>query len=74
MTQDSYYIEAPKLNPYPGPVSVVIMDNCAIHHNEDIWQIIEDNCGTTPSDFFLFYVHQTLQEQSSCIFLLTHLT
>ena len=26
---------APKLNPYPAEYSVVIMDNCAIHHDED---------------------------------------
>jgi hypothetical protein len=25
--------------------SVVIMDNCSIHHDEDIRQIIEDECG-----------------------------
>ena len=26
--------------------SVIVMDNCSIHHDEDIWQIIEDECGT----------------------------
>ena len=36
---------APKLNPYPGPRSVVILDNCAIHHDEDIRQIVEVECG-----------------------------
>jgi hypothetical protein len=25
--------------------SVVVMDNCSIHHDEDIRQIIEDECG-----------------------------
>ncbi|KAF9538412.1 hypothetical protein CPC08DRAFT_612093, partial [Agrocybe pediades] len=36
---------APRLNPYPGPCSVVILDNCTIHHDEDIRQIIEEECG-----------------------------
>ncbi|KAI6010644.1 hypothetical protein PISMIDRAFT_50406, partial [Pisolithus microcarpus 441] len=26
----------PFTNPYPGPHSVLIMDNCHIHHGEDI--------------------------------------
>ncbi|TFK79998.1 hypothetical protein K466DRAFT_450136, partial [Polyporus arcularius HHB13444] len=36
---------APKLTPYPGPRSVVVMDNCAIHHDDDIRAIIEGECG-----------------------------
>ncbi|KAF8833482.1 hypothetical protein BDN67DRAFT_872081, partial [Paxillus ammoniavirescens] len=34
--------QAPKLNPYPHNRSVVIMDNCWIHHDEEICAIIED--------------------------------
>ncbi|KIO27634.1 hypothetical protein M407DRAFT_44295, partial [Tulasnella calospora MUT 4182] len=30
------------LNPFPQPRSVVVMDNVAIHHGEDIRKIIED--------------------------------
>ena len=30
------FLQAPKLNPYPGPNSVVVLDNCAIHHDEEI--------------------------------------
>ncbi|KIK18459.1 hypothetical protein PISMIDRAFT_84191, partial [Pisolithus microcarpus 441] len=26
----------PFTNPYPGPRSVLVMDNCRIHHGEDI--------------------------------------
>ncbi|KAJ6548286.1 hypothetical protein B0H10DRAFT_1651243, partial [Mycena sp. CBHHK59/15] len=33
--------QAPVLNPYPGKRSVVILDNCAIHHDEDIRTLIE---------------------------------
>jgi len=40
------FLQAPKLNPYPGPNSVVVLDNCAIHHDEEIRRIIVDECGT----------------------------
>ncbi|THV00007.1 hypothetical protein K435DRAFT_609970, partial [Dendrothele bispora CBS 962.96] len=36
---------APQLTPYPGPRSVVILDNASIHHAEEIRAIIEDECG-----------------------------
>jgi len=26
----------PRMNPWPGPQSVLVMDNCAIHHIEEI--------------------------------------
>jgi hypothetical protein len=37
--------QAPHLNPFPMEWSVVVMDNCSIHHDEDIRRIIEDECG-----------------------------
>ena len=37
--------QAPHLNPYPMDQSVVIMDNCSIHHDDDIRQVIEIECG-----------------------------
>lgn len=43
------------LTPYPGPHSVVVLDNCAIHHDEDIRQIIEVECGLYIS--FKFYLY-----------------
>ena len=36
------------LNPYPGKWSVVIVDNCVIHHKEKIRQLIEDECASGP--------------------------
>ncbi|KZV67233.1 hypothetical protein PENSPDRAFT_555476, partial [Peniophora sp. CONT] len=36
---------APQLQPFPQPRSVVIMDNCSIHHDEEVRAIIEDECG-----------------------------
>ncbi|KAG2048103.1 hypothetical protein BDR06DRAFT_843968, partial [Suillus hirtellus] len=36
---------APVLNPFPHPCSVVVMDNCRIHHDKEIRQIIEDECS-----------------------------
>ncbi|KIJ06261.1 hypothetical protein PAXINDRAFT_34387, partial [Paxillus involutus ATCC 200175] len=32
---------APKLTPYPGPCSVVVLDNACIHHDEEVQQIVE---------------------------------
>lgn len=37
--------QTPKLNPYPGVQSVVVMDNCAIHHDDEVRVIIEGECG-----------------------------
>jgi transposase len=37
--------QAPQLTPWPGPRSAVVLDNCSIHHDEDVRQIIEDECG-----------------------------
>ncbi|KIK80986.1 hypothetical protein PAXRUDRAFT_157178, partial [Paxillus rubicundulus Ve08.2h10] len=27
---------SPKLMPYPGPQSVVVLDNCSIHHDKEV--------------------------------------
>jgi hypothetical protein len=32
----------PFTNPYPGPRSVLVMDNCRIHHSEEVRMLIED--------------------------------
>ncbi|KIK73759.1 hypothetical protein PAXRUDRAFT_177572, partial [Paxillus rubicundulus Ve08.2h10] len=32
----------PFTTPYPGPWSVLIMDNCSIHHGEEVCKLIED--------------------------------
>ncbi|KIM50222.1 hypothetical protein SCLCIDRAFT_80849, partial [Scleroderma citrinum Foug A] len=32
----------PFTNPYPGPRSVLIMDNCRIHHGEAVRCLVED--------------------------------
>lgn len=37
--------KAPQLNPFPGKRSVVLMDNCSIHHDEEVRELIEDQCG-----------------------------
>ncbi|KDQ52187.1 hypothetical protein JAAARDRAFT_111671, partial [Jaapia argillacea MUCL 33604] len=31
----------PFTNPYPGPRSVLVLDNCSIHHNEEIRKLVE---------------------------------
>ncbi|TDL16344.1 hypothetical protein BD410DRAFT_731465, partial [Rickenella mellea] len=37
--------QAPRMTPFPGPRSVVIIDNCAIHHDEEVRRIVVDECG-----------------------------
>ncbi|KAE9399373.1 hypothetical protein BT96DRAFT_820629 [Gymnopus androsaceus JB14] len=37
----------PILTPYPGPRSVVILDNASIHHDEEICALIVEECGKT---------------------------
>ncbi|KIN97325.1 hypothetical protein M404DRAFT_88330, partial [Pisolithus tinctorius Marx 270] len=32
----------PLTTPYPGPRSVLVLDNCRIHHTEDIQKLVED--------------------------------
>jgi transposase len=32
----------PLTNPYPGPCSVLILDNCSIHHSEKVRALVED--------------------------------
>ena len=34
--------QIPLTNPYPGPRSVLILDNCRIHHAEEIRELVED--------------------------------
>lgn len=33
--------QVPHLQPYPAPLSVVVMDNFVTHHNEDVFEAIE---------------------------------
>jgi hypothetical protein len=33
----------PLTNPYPGPRSVIVLDNCNIHHSEEVRELIEDD-------------------------------
>ncbi|THU81206.1 hypothetical protein K435DRAFT_573138, partial [Dendrothele bispora CBS 962.96] len=32
----------PLTNPYPGPRSILVMDNCSIHHSEEVRKLVED--------------------------------
>jgi hypothetical protein len=38
-------LQIPLTNPYPGPCSVLIIDNCNIHHAEEVRQLVEDEAG-----------------------------
>ena len=41
-------IQLPKMNPYPGPNSVLIVDNCRTHKSEALREVVEA-AGTSPS-------------------------
>ena len=41
---NDHQMKAPILTPWPGPHSVVILDNCAIHNDEYVQQIIDIEC------------------------------
>ena len=47
----SFTLQVPVLNPYPMDRSVVVLDNCTIHHDEEIRHIIEDECGVPEMQF-----------------------
>lgn len=33
------------MRPYPGPRSVLLLDNCAIHHGDEVHELIEAEAG-----------------------------
>ncbi|KAG2744232.1 hypothetical protein P692DRAFT_201722169 [Suillus brevipes Sb2] len=37
----------PYMNPFPGERSVLVLDNCRIHHNEDLQELVQ-NAGKLP--------------------------
>ncbi|KAF8835756.1 hypothetical protein BDN67DRAFT_912412, partial [Paxillus ammoniavirescens] len=39
----------PLTNLYPGPHSMLILDNCQIHHSEDIHKLVEDEARMYPT-------------------------
>ena len=43
------YLQCPQLNPYPQKRSVVLLDNCSIHHDEELRRMIVDECGVHAS-------------------------
>ena len=45
----NYSKKALQLTPYAGPWSVVVLDNYTIHHDEEIWHIIVEECGVFSS-------------------------
>ena len=37
--------QIPLTNPYPGPHSVLVLDNCSIHHTNKVQELVEDQAG-----------------------------
>ncbi|KAJ8509197.1 hypothetical protein ONZ45_g8604 [Pleurotus djamor] len=44
----------PLTNPYPGPRSILVLDNCAIHHSEEIRALVEDEAYTNRVQSYLY--------------------
>ena len=34
--------QIPFTSPYPGPRSILVLDNCSIHHSEAVRELVED--------------------------------
>lgn len=52
-------MQIPLTNPYPGPRSVLVFDNCNIHHAEEIRSLIEEEARKYMfSITLLFYIYQ----------------
>ena len=44
-TSTDVFMQVPLTNPYPGPRSVLVLDNCNIHHSDDVKELIEVQAG-----------------------------
>ncbi|KAF9225099.1 hypothetical protein BS17DRAFT_701233 [Gyrodon lividus] len=49
------FLEMPLTNPYSGPCSVIIMDNCHIHKTEKVCSFMEDMHCTYINTLFFTY-------------------
>jgi transposase len=69
LTTSSFFYKAPQLNPYPGKKSVVILDNCSIHHDEELREIIVEECGEFGCSLDLFKLKCTPMEGACLVYL-----
>ena len=44
--------QAPQLNLFPGKHSIVVIDNCSVHHDQEIQDLIEGECGKYPAQWW----------------------
>jgi hypothetical protein len=50
------------MNPHPGPRSVFVMDNCHIHHGEEIQALIEDmHCKLSDTRYLTLLIGFSVQ-------------
>ena len=40
-TNTDTFVQIPLTNPYPGPQSVLVLDNCNIHHADEVRELVE---------------------------------
>lgn len=56
------------MNPYPGPRSVLVLDNCRIHHTDEIRELIEEEARKSFVHFTFRYELTWLQKAAWCFF------
>jgi len=57
--------QLPLTNPYPGPRSVIVVDNCRIHHSEEIRELVEDDARKLPIPSFFNIANHLPRVQTS---------
>jgi transposase len=64
--------QAPFMCPYPGPRSVLLLDNCSIHHGPTVKTIIEDEAGKYSLQTLNFTVTNLVLIGGKLLFLLPY--
>jgi hypothetical protein len=66
--------QLPELKPYPNDQSVLVLDNCRIHHNEALVELVQATGAGFSSYLRYVYLQHWSQVAFSCIFHHIHQT
>ena len=78
-----YFIRVPEMNPFDGPMSVAVMDNCSIHHTEDVAELFQSagilliylppySLDMNPIELAFGYVKAYLKEHQDLLGFINH--
>ena len=62
----------PLTNPYLGPCSVIVVNNCSIHHAEEIRELVEDDARKLEIKLIGSYTSNNVTIECRLIFLLPY--